>query len=446
MNTISLLDSVSEIVDNRGKTCPTSEYGIALIATNCVKSSNLFPTKERIRYVNQHTFDNWFRGHPQPGDIMFVNKGSPGEVCLVPNDVDFCFAQDMVALRANKEKIDPLYFFAVLRSQKVKKMIRNMHVGTMIPHFKKTDFKKIDLPLPSRKIQEFIGNYYYSCSKKIHLNKKTNQTLEKIVKTIFKSWFVNFDPVREKIQRKSTKFSNEVNELFPDSFVNSELGKIPKGWTILNINDVCNTTDFVANGSFATLKENVSKIENPQKDSAIFLRFTDFSSDWQGAFSYVDKKSYDFLHKSKVFPDDIVICNVGEVGKCYKAPDLDMRMSLGPNAILCNQFDKFGILPNDYFFHYLISYRTQNIISSISSGSVQNKFNKTQFRKLNILIPPKNILNYFTNISNNIYKKSSIIFKQNKALLELTNIHLPKLISGQLKITDVEKLVEEISV
>ena len=146
MDFISLKDAVSHIVDNRGKTCPTSDSGMPLIATNCVKSSSLYPTKEKIRYVNHETYETWFRGHPEPGDILFVNKGSPGEVCLVPDPVDFCIAQDMVGLRANEKKIDPSYLFAVLRDRRTKAAIENMHVGTMIPHFKKTDFDKLSLP------------------------------------------------------------------------------------------------------------------------------------------------------------------------------------------------------------------------------------------------------------------------------------------------------------
>ena len=80
---LTLQDTCSEIVDNRGKTVPTSEFGIPLIATNCIKNNKLFPTYERVRYVSEETHENWFNGHPKPGDIIFVNKGTPGQVLFL---------------------------------------------------------------------------------------------------------------------------------------------------------------------------------------------------------------------------------------------------------------------------------------------------------------------------------------------------------------------------
>ena len=79
---VSLKDSLKFIVDNRGKTAPTVERGIPLIATNCVSNENLYPTYERLRYVDKETYKNWFRSHPKPGDILLTNKGSKnGAVC-----------------------------------------------------------------------------------------------------------------------------------------------------------------------------------------------------------------------------------------------------------------------------------------------------------------------------------------------------------------------------
>ncbi len=113
---VPLTELLISIVDNRGKSAPTAEKGIPLIATNCIKNDELYPVFEKVRYVSKETYDTWFRAHPKPGDIIFVNKGTPGRVCLVPNPVDFCIAQDMMAFRVNSEKVYNKYLFAVLRS------------------------------------------------------------------------------------------------------------------------------------------------------------------------------------------------------------------------------------------------------------------------------------------------------------------------------------------
>ena len=121
-----LTDLLELIIDNRGKTVPTVEKGIKLIATNCILNNKLFPVYEKVRYISQETYDTWFRAHPKPGDIIFVNKGTPGKVCMVPEPIDFCIAQDMMAFRADSNKIYNKYLFSVLRSKKIQNKISNI--------------------------------------------------------------------------------------------------------------------------------------------------------------------------------------------------------------------------------------------------------------------------------------------------------------------------------
>lgn len=192
---IPLPKLLSFVVDNRGKTAPTSDKGIPLIATNCIKEYALYPIKERLRFISKETYDTWFRAHPEPNDIIFVNKGTPGQVCLVPDPVDFCIAQDMVALRCNPSEIDWKYLFAYLRSTSFKKQVEGLNVGTTIPHLKKTIFDQLKIPIPSRQEQEVIGDIYYQLSYKIELNLQMNQTLETVARTIFKEWFTGKDKV-----------------------------------------------------------------------------------------------------------------------------------------------------------------------------------------------------------------------------------------------------------
>src|SRR3990172_1255759 len=131
---------LKKVIDNRGKTCPVVDKGIPLIATNCISNNHLYPQFEKVRYVSSDVYQNWFRVHPEPGDMIFVLKGTPGRVAWVPNPVSFCIAQDMVAIRPDEKKLYPKYLFAVLRSKSIQQEIEGLHVGTLIPHFKKGDF------------------------------------------------------------------------------------------------------------------------------------------------------------------------------------------------------------------------------------------------------------------------------------------------------------------
>jgi type I restriction enzyme S subunit len=165
---------------------------------------------------------------------------------MTPNPVDFCIAQDMVAVRADPAKVYPRYLFAALRSDRVQRAISNMHVGTLIPHFKKGDFDKLLIPMPARHVQEFLGDAYFEFSAKIELNRRLNETLEAIARAIFKSWFVDFDPVRAKASGEPPEaicrrlgLTPDLLALFPDHLVESELGEIPEGWATGTIADHC---------------------------------------------------------------------------------------------------------------------------------------------------------------------------------------------------------------
>ena len=187
---VPITELLSFIVDNRGKTVPTANDGWKLIATNCVTNNTLFPVYEKVRYLTQETYETWFRAHPMPGDILFVNKGTPGRVCMVPDPVDFCIAQDMIALRADDKKIYNKYLFAVLRSREIQQQIYNTNVGDVIPHFKKQFMDQLLIPVPDRKIQEKIGNLYYQLSYKVELNKKINENLEQQAQALYQQYFV----------------------------------------------------------------------------------------------------------------------------------------------------------------------------------------------------------------------------------------------------------------
>jgi type I restriction enzyme S subunit len=144
----------------------------------------------------------------------------------------------MVALRADESKVDPKYLFALLRSPQIQSKIEQMHVGTLIPHFKKGDFDRLLLPIPNRSAQRFIGDLYFTLSSKIDLNTRINEILEGMAGVLFKSWLVNFDPVRAKAEDRAFALPPALAELFPATFQDSDVGEIPSGWTTRGLDEV----------------------------------------------------------------------------------------------------------------------------------------------------------------------------------------------------------------
>jgi type I restriction enzyme S subunit len=143
-------------------------------------------------------------------------------------------------------------------------------------------------------------------------------------------------------------------------------------------------TDFVANGSFASLKEHVKYKSTP--GHAILVRTIDFNRGWDGKYVWVDQPAYEFLKKSRLVPGDVVISNVGTVGTTFRVPDLGQPMALGPNAVMLRTRDSQRLNQN-YLYYWFYSKRGQAALRSITSGSAQQKFNKTSLRQLIIDSP-----------------------------------------------------------
>lgn len=166
-------------------------------------------------------------------------------------------------------------------------------------------------------------------------------------------------------------------------YKDSVFGMIPASWDIKRASDIVEiVTDYVANGSFKSLAENVTY--NSNKDYAVLIRLKDYNANFnEKNFVYVDKKGYEFLKKSRLFGGEIIISNVGDVGTVFKCPHLNMPMTLGPNSITV----KFKGC-NDFYYYWMKSPIGHQMLLSIVTGSAQPKFNKTNFKELLFPVPP----------------------------------------------------------
>lgn len=130
---------------------------------------------------------SWFRGHPQPGDVLFVCKGTPGRVAVVPDPVPFCIAQDMVALRADPSVIDSGYLYYLLSQDSTRQAIETMHVGTLIPHFKKGDFPRLKLRHHrSIKEQRAIAEVLGALDDKIAANARMHEIADELATALWR--------------------------------------------------------------------------------------------------------------------------------------------------------------------------------------------------------------------------------------------------------------------
>lgn len=196
-------------------------------------------------------------------------------------------------------------------------------------------------------------------------------------------------------------------------FKDTKIGIVPSHWEVRPIKEITEiVTDYVANGSFASLAENVTYKD--EEDVAVLIRLVDYNNDFQGKFVFIDEHAYQFLGKSKLFGGEIIISNVGaNVGTVFRCPQLAYKMSLAPNSVMVRFKGN-----DDFYFHWLRGFNGQQMLKSIVTGSAQPKFNKTNFKEMLAPVPPIGEQNKIASILNTIDEKIEINKKINNNLAE----------------------------
>ena len=343
----------------------------------------------------------------QKGDIIISARGTVGEIAVISKPM--AFNQSCYGIKAIPNIVHDDFLYYLLKNS-IQYLKHNTH-GSVFDTITKETFDKIDILLPPLETQEKIAKVLSSLDDKIELNNKINQNLEQQAQAIFKSWFIDI--------QDSKNYSEKFGNLPKDAIVSS----------ISNIDMLI--TDYVANGSFASLKENVKLYQEP--NYAYFIRNTDLKSNTFNV--YVDRHSYDFLSKSVLYGNEIIISNVGDVGSVFLCPKLDKPMTLGNNIIMLRP-NKVEMLYYLYIW-FKWSYG-QDLIQGIKGGSAQPKFNKTDFKSLQIIIPSEGMLNNFNKIVAPMFQIIENNSKENVFLAQLRDTLLPKLMSGEIDVDKVE--------
>ena len=208
-------------------------------------------------------------------------------------------------------------------------------------------------------------------------------------------------------------------------YKDTPFGKIPNGWELASISDVAElVTDYVANGSFASLAKNVTY--KGAEDVAVLIRLVDYNNDFRGNFVFIDEHAYEFLGKSKLYGGEIIISNVGaNVGTVFRCPRLPYKMSLAPNAIMVKFKEN-----EEFYYFWLRSHAGQHMLHSIVTGSAQPKFNKTNFKEMIVPVPPRDQQDKIVSILQPLEEKIKLNNEINKNLEEQMQVLFKKYLSS----------------
>ena len=190
--------------------------------------------------------DKYKRSILRGGEILITLVGNPGAVSIAPPDVaGFNVARAVGVLNVNSE-VDNRFLCYALQGKSAQDQIHALLNTTVQATLNLSDLKKIEISVPEVASQKAIAHILGTLDDKIELNQKMNQNLEEIAKAIFKSWFVDFDPVRAKAVGRPTGLPPEISGLFPDELMDSEIGEIPRGWDIAPLDQIGNFRNGLA--------------------------------------------------------------------------------------------------------------------------------------------------------------------------------------------------------
>jgi type I restriction enzyme S subunit len=210
-----------------------------------IRGNNISDTRALIGdfvFVSDEIADELRACNVHAGDLVFPHRGAIGEVAIVPNNSvgRYMLSTSLMKLTCDTQRVDPRFIFYFFRSSIGRDALLQhaSTVGTPGIGQPLTSLRSIRIPVPPLHEQRAVAHILGVLDDKIELNRRMNETLEAMVRALFKSWFVDFDPVRAKAEGRDPGLPQFLADLFPDSFVDSELGEIPKGWEVGTLGDV----------------------------------------------------------------------------------------------------------------------------------------------------------------------------------------------------------------
>ena len=414
---LPLEDCLDALIDYRGKTPVKTDSGIPLITAKIIKGGRIETPTEFIAIDN---YDAWMRrGMPEAGDVVLTVEAPLGEVAqLGPEKI--ALAQRVVTLRGKAGLLDSTYLLYLLQTEEMQSQLKSRATGTTVLGIKQSELRKVTLSLPPFDLQLCAAATLKALDDRISLLRETNTTLESIAQALFKSWFVDFDPVRTKQQGSDPQGMDAATAaLFPDSFEESELGEVPKGWRVGTLGDLSdlnpeswtarNHPETIAYIDLANIKDNeIGSIADFSFDEAPSrARRVLRSGDTIVGTVRPGNRSFAFIHE----------------------PASNLTASTG-FAVLR------PIATENTEFVYLAATQDTSIehLAHVADGGAYPAVRPDVVSGLQCVVPPSEVMTSFHGITEPLLTQVCANQKQAQTLATLRDTLLPRLISGQLRL------------
>jgi type I restriction enzyme S subunit len=415
------LESLCElVVDCPHSTPKWTDEGVIVLRNQNIKNGVL--DLSAPSYTNEDDYQKRIkRAAPQAGDIVFTREAPMGDVCLIPKRLKCCLGQRQVLLRP-KKSINGEYLFWALQSPYVQQQIAwNEGTGSTVSNVRIPVLKALNIPRIDG--EDDVAKTLSDIASKIKLNVETNQTLEEMAQAIFKSWFVDFDPVKAKMNGEQPEGMDEATaSLFPEKLVESELGLIPEGWEVGDLSDLM---DF---NPKRTLKKGTI---------APYLDMKNMPTSGHLALDIYDRE---MGSGTKFKNDDSLLARITpclENGKTAYVDFLeDEQVGWGSTEyiVMRSKSDSYK-----YFSYYMARFEPfrKFAIQSMTGTSGRQRAQAQTVQTMPFAIPPISILEKFDEFVAPNMQMIKSHGSENRTLAALRDTLLPKLLSGEIELGSV---------
>lgn len=420
---VQIKDIVSILGDGLHGTPCYSDNGDYYFINGNNLSNGLIVLNDKTQRIEQSEFEKYKKNLNDRTILVSIN-GTIGNVALY-NGEKVILGKSACYFNVLPD-VDKLFVRYVVSSPLFVEYLESYATGTTIKNVSLKSMREFKFKLPPLSIQKSIAHILGSLDDKIELNRRMNQTLEQMAQALFKSWFVDFDPVidnalaagnpipdelQERAQARQALGNNRkplpahVQQLFPNEFEFSEVLEkwVPRGWRVGKL-------DEIAEVSYGKDHKNLNAGNIPVYGSGGIMR-------------YADRFLYD--KESVLIPRKGTLSNILYVNKPFWSVDTMF-------------FTKFKLANHAKYLYYILKPLD---FASMNVGSAVPSMTTVVLNNIDVIMPDVNVMTQFDSILASWYERTEFLDSQIKALVKLRDTLLPKLITGELRLPDAEKLL-----
>jgi len=425
----SRLDDVCEGVFDCPHSTPKLVDAGPLIARSQDIITGVFRAEQAV-HVSEDTFrDRTSKAMPMRGDLLYSREGTYfGIAADVPADTRVCLGQRMVLIRPMACTLDFRFLRYWLNSPIMAAHIHGFRDGTVAERLNLPTIRALTVALPPLAEQRAIAHILGTLDDKIELNRRMTETLEAMARALFKSWFVDFDPVRAKAEGRGPGLPQPLADLFPARLVDSELGEIPEGWEV---------------GMFGDVVEQVRDSENPLESPEKGFRHFSIPAFDDGQWPNQELGESIKSLKSRVPPGVVLLSKLNpEIERVWL-----VDVEPGGRAVCSTEFLVLAPrAPHGRSFVYclarspLFRRELEGLVTGTSKS--HQRAQVSSILQLPVVRPAQSLLTRFEGAAEPLLARSLECRRESRTLASVRDALLPKLISGEMRVKNAQKVVE----